>query len=121
LRAAFPDMQGFSRDNVFRMRQLYLGYLEIDHWLQHESSGEKVGTVSRQISIGRVPGEKVGTVSRQLRAHLEDRVSLSEAPSSPEVATLIQRLSWYQTALPDEKLIRQRLRQLPAPTEVRNG
>lgn len=42
------------------------------------------------------------------------RLALTAAARKIGVAT-------YQTALPDEKLIRQRLEQLPAPTEAPRG
>jgi predicted nuclease of restriction endonuclease-like (RecB) superfamily len=110
LRMAFPDMKGFSRDNVFRMRQLYLGCLEIDRWLQHPTLGGKVGTASRQIAISGVLGKKVGTASQQMQTGSGHVLSLSEQPASPEVIALIQHISWSQHTIimgacerPDER------------------
>jgi predicted nuclease of restriction endonuclease-like (RecB) superfamily len=94
LRMAFPDMKGFGRDNVFRMRQLFISYRELDRWLQQESLGEKVGTVSRQLSIGGGSCEEVGTASRQMQTDSAHRLDLSGQLSSPELAALVSRLSW---------------------------
>jgi predicted nuclease of restriction endonuclease-like (RecB) superfamily len=117
LRAAFPDMKGFSRDNVFRMRQFFLSCRELDRWQkqslftdakvgtaprllpEEQALAKKVGAVSRQSSHA----EKVGTVSRQLPPLLESTVSA-------EFGGLILGLSWSQQTIimgacdrPDER------------------
>lgn len=51
LRAAFPDMKGLSRDNLFRMRQFYRTCCRTDEWLSGKVTlgAAEVGTPSRQL------------------------------------------------------------------------
>ena len=91
LRLAFPDMKGFTKDNLFRMRKFARSCEEIDRWLAEDSpphlgpgSGQRiVGTVSRQLpDCGQThaAAEKLGTVSPQL--------------SSDELTICVTSLSW---------------------------
>jgi hypothetical protein len=45
LQAEFPEMKGFSLPNIWRMRQFYRGYREVDEWLVRE----KLSTPSRDM------------------------------------------------------------------------
>jgi len=79
LRAAFPDMKGLSRDNLFRMRQFYRTCCRTDEWL------------SGKVTPG---AAKVGTPSRQLhRADHAFAMSVEEL-TSPGLADVVFRLSW---------------------------
>jgi len=109
LRLAFPDMRGFGRDNVFRMRQFARSVTETDAWaaanltsqpvLQEPvtTQGPIVGTVSRQLEkgdIGRGP-TKVGTVCRQSFGPSESGTPLSPGPVlTTDVAELLPAISW---------------------------
>ncbi|MBI2190693.1 MAG: DUF1016 domain-containing protein [Planctomycetes bacterium] len=73
LRAAFPDMKGLSRDNLWRMRQFFLSVRDVDGWWQEnlststdaDRSVQKLGTVSRD-SKASTADSILGTVSREL-------------------------------------------------------
>ena len=94
LRMAFPDMKGFSRDNVFRMRQLYI--------CLPGNRPLAAARVARRKSRDSVPTiihwrgfcEEVGTASRQMQTDSAHRLDLSGQLSSPELAALVSRLSW---------------------------
>ena len=79
LRVEFPDMKGLRRDNLFRMRQFYLGCRRTDARLvEHGGSNDaKVGTVSRQFQPG---GRILSTLSREF--------------SSRELPASLLDLSW---------------------------
>ncbi len=88
LRLAFPDMKGFTRDNVFRMRQLVVSCREIDRWLQEDVPSKAiVGALSRQLKPSPTEGAKVATVSRLLNAG-------SNAAVSAPLAEIVLCLSW---------------------------
>jgi predicted nuclease of restriction endonuclease-like (RecB) superfamily len=72
LRAAFPDMKGLSRDNLWRMRQFFLSVRDVDGWCQEnlsttdaDRSAEKLGTLSRD-SKTNTANPILGTLSREL-------------------------------------------------------
>lgn len=77
LRAAFPDMKGFSLPNLWKMRQVWLAAREIDEWL---ASSGNLSTVSRETDDLSAVTEIVSTVSREIR--------------SSELARVIPALSW---------------------------
>lgn len=58
LRTEFPDMRGFSRANVFQMRQLVREYREIDVWITRENATQPI---TEQHVV--LPHKKVATVS----------------------------------------------------------
>lgn len=76
LRAAFPEIKGFSRDNVFRMRQFHRAWLDVDDWLHDEPQPVateslapdegKVATLSR-LFLNEGGGEIVATLSRHFQ------------------------------------------------------
>jgi predicted nuclease of restriction endonuclease-like (RecB) superfamily len=81
LRAAFPDMKGLTRENLFRMRKFVLSSREVDLWLRSDESGtEHVATASPQIVSSGMPSEIVATLSPQFQF--------------PGLADLIASLSW---------------------------
>jgi hypothetical protein len=85
LRTAFPDMKGFSRDNVFRMRQFFLACRDLDLWLTRELSIQaQPGSSFCQLSSENI---KVGAPPRQLTEELQR--TLSE-----KLCGLVLELSW---------------------------
>ena len=89
LRAAFPDMKGLTNDNIWRMRQFFVGYRDLDGWLvgeeasvaPHDSEAtRKLATLSRELGSRKKPGQILATVSRELR--------------SSRLAPLMLALSW---------------------------
>ena len=60
LRAAFPDMKGLTKDNLFRMRKFHQACLEADEWLVGRSP-EMVATAPPQSSLARAT-KKVGAL-----------------------------------------------------------
>ena len=63
LRLAFPEMKGFSRDNVFRMRQFSLMCRELADWVQQQFPADPILALGPQETTG---VEKVGAAPRQL-------------------------------------------------------
>ncbi len=119
LRAAFPDMKGLLRNNLFRMRQFFLACREVDRWhcnmlktTEHDcdsisrrngpDSRKKVATARRQLQD---PGDitKVATVWRQFQ--------------SPQLKSLVPSLSWSHHREITELAIQRRLQQLLDFTE----
>lgn len=100
LRAAFPDMKGLSRPNLWKMRQFFHSCHEIDHWLAastvEHSSSQDVETAPRQIlsTVSREMARerKVATVSPQSSDEILS--TLSREFRSPDVPPLIAGLSW---------------------------
>ena len=108
LRAAFPDMKGFSRDNVFRMRQFFVVCRDTDRWFQKTfTEMTEVGPASRQFTnagtvataspqltiqkVGTLPPQisrppKVATSSRQL-------AKPTKTDALPKVGTLSRQIS----------------------------
>ena len=96
LRAAFPDMKGLSRDNLFRMRQFYRTCCRTDAWLSGKVTpgAAKVGTPSRLSASRRDLRRIVGTPSRQLhRADHAFAMSVEEL-TPPGLADMVFGLSW---------------------------
>jgi predicted nuclease of restriction endonuclease-like (RecB) superfamily len=111
LRAAFPDMKGLTRENLFRTRKFWLSCREIDAWLATKSvardnrqlgtpesrtRSKKVATVSPQ-SCPAAASEKVATVSPQIATldpPAEIVATLWRQFRSPQFANLIASLSW---------------------------
>lgn len=79
LRAAFPDLKGLSRDNLFRMRQFYRTCHRTDVWM--------LGDVAAGAA-------KVGTPSRQIQSEDPILTTLMRELKSPDVADVVLRLSW---------------------------
>jgi len=96
LRGAFPDMKGLRRDNLFRMRQFYLGCHRTDAWLAAQARVENanVGTVSRLSDPPFGAREKVGTPSRQSQLNDAIASALSDELAYPNLAGAILGLSW---------------------------
>ena len=99
LRAAFPDMKGLTKENLFRTRKFYLASREIDAWLMalNRSESSKVATASPQISASESRSQKVATVSPQLDRRVgepEKVATLSRLFQVDELATLIPSVSW---------------------------
>lgn len=105
LRTEFPEMKGFGRDNIFRMRQLAVSLVEVDQWLADPqpvaakavtTAKEKVGTVcqlfpgTKETGDSSDPNEFVGTVSRQLS---HTKISLKNALSR-QLTSLVLAISW---------------------------
>lgn len=69
LRAAFADMKGLTKDNLFRMRKFFQSCCEIDSWLQSSEVGKstRVGTPSPQLKSGKPHDHKVEALRRQIR------------------------------------------------------
>ena len=96
LRLAFPDMTGLSLPNVWKMRQCVISCREIDHWLMASAKDGRVGASRRQISN---PKSKLSTVSRvslPIDSIPPILSTVSRELVSPELITLISRLSWSQ-------------------------
>jgi hypothetical protein len=101
LRAAFPDMKGFTCDNMFRMRQFFLTCRETDRWF-HENSIEttKVGAARRQIDGVNLSSQIVGAAPRQFTK--TEKVATASPQSATATAGIesdtlsgvIQSLSW---------------------------
>lgn len=94
LRAAFPDLKGLSRDNLFRMRQFHMTCRLTDEWLARSvlpDSG-KVGTLSRQSSPGVVG--IIGTASRPLKVENGIVSALVNELIWPGFAEIVLGLSW---------------------------
>jgi predicted nuclease of restriction endonuclease-like (RecB) superfamily len=111
LQLAFPDMKGFSRDNVFRMRQFFVSCRDLDGWFAETLSvsemtttvasrpqKQKVGALSRQLpprkvataspqSLPDLDNAKVGTLSRQFASELGHYLT-------DVIAELVLKLSW---------------------------
>ena len=109
LRAAFPDMKGLSRDNVFRMRQFCLSCRAVELWAQAHLDGgvEKVGAAPRQSLESLIVGsaspqadssatrKKVGAARRQFSTRGSRGASpFSPGAECPAIADLLQTLSW---------------------------
>jgi len=98
LRAAFPDMKGLSRDNVFRMRQFFLSCRETDRWFQKTFvATKKVGAAGRQIDEVDFASPIVATAPRLSgeRTDTSEKVAtLSRQFHSEELAALIPSISW---------------------------
>lgn len=77
LRAAFPDMKGVTRENLFRARKAVASSREVDRWLQ---SGEIVATLSPPSKSLPPSSEIVATLSPQFE--------------SPGLAELVVSISW---------------------------
>jgi len=96
LRAAFPDMKGLSRDNLFRMRQFYRTCCRTDAWLSGKVTlgAAKVGTPSRLSASRRDLRKIVGTPSRQLHRADHAFAMPVEELTSPGLADVVFGLSW---------------------------
>ena len=108
LRLTFPDMEGLSKDNLFRTRKFCLAYRELDAWfagnsgpvaLTRDSEGEPgiVATPSPQIGRSDSDIKKVATARRQLaRQRKPEAIVAVVTPEfrSPAQAELILALSW---------------------------
>lgn len=85
LRAAFPDMKGLTKDNLFRMRKFWWACQEIDAWLVEGKEGQVAGGGSprRPARPQRAAGGKVGAAPPQFqRAEAaQSRTSLSRRSS----------------------------------------
>ena len=85
LRLAFPDMKGLMTANLWRMRQFFLAYREIDRWLtanqsRVSSAWEELATVRREIMEPVTSRPNVATVWRDL--------------TSSQLPQLIAAISW---------------------------
>lgn len=102
LRAAFPDLKGFTKENVFRMRKFFLATREIDAWrLERSTHSPKVATLSPQLCRQDSDGEKVATPSPQFvddepEVQLPGKAAnaLSREFGSSDLAGLIPAISW---------------------------
>jgi len=101
LRAAFPDMKGLSRDNVFRMRQFFLTCRETDRWFDKNFDGTtKVGAARRQIEGADSASQIVGAAPRQFEKREKVATASPQSPSlisgieSEVLSGVIQSLSW---------------------------
>lgn len=140
LRTAFSDMKGLTKDSLFRMRKFCLACEEMDNGLRIPSAANSeqrtVATARRQLGGKSVPAKKLAAAPPQFGERRGDR-NLTVVGSTEVGPTTVRVLcktadgarvhvtlnisaskngvAIYQTALPDEKLIPQWLRQLPEP------
>lgn len=99
LRAAFPDLKGLTKENLFRMRKFFLATREIDVWRRERGPhSQKVATLSPQIPSQDPDAEKVATPSPQFvddeREMPEPGKTLSQDFGAADVARLIPAISW---------------------------
>lgn len=109
LKSAFPELKGLSRDNLFRMRQLYGTCRRTDRWLLDDAATGKVGTAFRQPAPASTETEKVGSVTRHSSGTDWIVAALSQELTAPGLAEIVVGLSWTHhynllagTAEPDE-------------------
>jgi predicted nuclease of restriction endonuclease-like (RecB) superfamily len=135
LRAAFPDIKGLTKDNLFRMRKFYQGCLAIDEWLLESPAAHSIAMTPARIlkNVGAAPPqiptrqhgeEKVGSPTPQLRdtALLHVLASLSwthltmiyGACEPPE-----ERYFYMQMAIRERWSVRELRRQVDADLFVR--
>jgi len=103
LRAAFPDMKGLSRSNVFQMRQWVRSCREIGDWLRnttkpHEPESKQIPTPTPRVSTpsglsegDNGPMERVQTLSGLMELGASDLVELIPAISWSHHAALLTR------------------------------
>jgi predicted nuclease of restriction endonuclease-like (RecB) superfamily len=98
LRAEFPDMKGFTKDNLFRMRKFALSCLEIDEWVSSGVRSVEVlskGESSSEFVRKNEQTEKVGTLSPQfLNAAASYVGTMCPQIRSSELARRLVALSW---------------------------
>lgn len=98
LRAAFPDMKGLTKENLFRTRKFFLASSEIDTWLNADEVGNpKVATPSPQMGERKSRKRIVATVSPQLTGgnrQSEIVGALSPQFHSTTLAETIPAISW---------------------------
>ena len=130
LRAEFPDMKGLLRANLFRMRQFYRAWLEIDRWLAADDSeiaessklaieNKKVATLSRQFDLTQTQAEKVATLWRQFHsAELPDLILAISWSHHREVIgacdTPAERYFYLKMAVAERWSVRELRRQIDA-------
>lgn len=120
LRAAFPDMKGLTKDNLFRMRKFCLACGEIDDWLRaantDDSDKPKVATARRQLTGKSVAIKKLGAAPPQLQnddaiAAVRSNLSRTAGPravivgapppqlQSAELNHVLRSLSWTRLTM----------------------
>lgn len=96
LRLLFPDIKGLSLPNIWRMRQCVISCREIDQWLLASAVDAGVGTACRKNSSRKSERSTASRVSMLAGSSFPILSTVSRELESPDLITLISRLSWSQ-------------------------
>jgi predicted nuclease of restriction endonuclease-like (RecB) superfamily len=123
-----PNLKGFTRRNLFRMRQFYEAYqgqlivsallaqLPWTHHLMILSRSKRADKREFYLRLSIREQWSKRELERQLRAAAFERAVLSPAKMSPLVAQMHPLIAEYQTQLLDKKLLQAKLHEFYALT-----